>query len=106
MTYSQRFSHIRKYLELQISGFIAPYRSSAGRKFFIAENGCVGLCPMVAAVGDHIRVVSRACVPFVLRDTVDDAADVYTLIGGCYVHDLMDGKALTLPGDFKPFMIV
>jgi hypothetical protein len=45
--------------------------------------------PQFTAVGDHIVIFPGATIPFVLREA---GPSRYTLVGECYVHDVMDGE--------------
>lgn len=54
----------------------------------------VGLVPEAALADDLICVFDGGRVPFVVRKR----GPAYTLIGECYVHGMMHGEALQLPG--------
>lgn len=43
------------------------FQACDGRRFFITNNGDIGLAPDVAAVGDSVFVLEGCSVPFVLR---------------------------------------
>lgn len=61
------------------------------RRFCVTVDGYMGLVPKTAAKGDGICVFLGGAVPFVIRKA--DSGH-YCLVGECYVHGLMDGKAL------------
>jgi len=58
--------------------------------FFVSEGGYIGLCPCGALVGDLVCVVLGSEVPLVLRPKGEE----YLLVGGAYVHGIMDGEAM------------
>ncbi|KAL9109906.1 MAG: hypothetical protein Q9227_005429 [Pyrenula ochraceoflavens] len=58
-----------------------------GRKFFITEQGSMGLAPPQAQNGDSIVFFPGGLYPFVLRGREDGT---YTVIGDCYVYDFDD----------------
>jgi hypothetical protein len=60
------------------------------------EGGYVGLVPLSATVGDRISIFSGGIVPFVLRDSIE-RPDMFRLVGGCYIHGMMNGEALNFP---------
>ena len=69
----------------------AVSQSIYGRKFFVTEEGDMGIGPYDVQQGDHICLLPGAEVPFVLRsysehqiETVIDAR-AYTLVGECYL---------------------
>lgn len=64
-----------------------------GARFCVTRDGYMGLVPTRAAKGDAICVFMGGTVPFVIRET--DSGQ-YRLMGECYVHGLMDGKALDM----------
>ncbi|MCJ1245757.1 hypothetical protein MMC30_002961 [Trapelia coarctata] len=58
--------------------------------FFVSEKKYIGLCPCGTAVGDPICIIFGSEVPLVLRPKGDE----YLLVGGAYVHGIMDGEAM------------
>ncbi|KAF8857796.1 hypothetical protein BDZ45DRAFT_674423 [Acephala macrosclerotiorum] len=66
-------------------------RSTKGRRFFITENGYMGLGR--PEVGDEVWVLFGGDTPFVLRPSTSDPG-CHLLVGDCYVHGLMDGEAM------------
>ncbi|KAM0330173.1 hypothetical protein ACHAQA_004346 [Verticillium albo-atrum] len=65
------------------------------RRLAVSHNGYLSLVPALAEVGDVIAIIPGTTVPFVLRDKrYDQATDsnVYTLVGECYVHGIMNGE--------------
>lgn len=77
----------------QFMGFIASFRQATmNRRFFITEEGLMGLGPRLIEPGDLVCVLLGSRVPFVLRRKVD--GDRYVLVGECYCHGVMDGEAV------------
>ena len=62
-----------------------------GTRFCVTQDGYMGLVPTRAAKGDAICVFMGGAVPFVIRGTDNGR---FRLLGECYIHGLMDGKAL------------
>lgn len=79
------------------------------RRFFVTENGYMGLAPPHAEVGDMICVFYGGPMLYILRETGKDSHktlfhqlggrkegisdESYRLIGDCYVHGLMGGES-------------
>lgn len=61
------------------------------RRFCVTADGYMGLVPKGATKGDGICVFLGGAVPFVIRKA-NSGHDC--LVGECYVHGMMDGKAL------------
>jgi hypothetical protein len=63
--------------------------------FFTHENslGIITTCSGAVA-GDEIYVLLGGNTPFILRPEVE--RPFHQLIGPCYVHDYMDGKAISM----------
>ncbi|KAI0116918.1 heterokaryon incompatibility protein-domain-containing protein [Daldinia grandis] len=59
--------------------------TSYGRKFFITDEGSMGLAPPHAREGDDLVFIPGGKYPFVLRPRGDDT---YELIGDCFLYDL------------------
>ena len=64
-----------------------------GRRFCVTRDGYMGLVPTRAEKGDGICVFMGGAVPFVIHPTDNGQ---FRLVGECYVHGLMDGKALDM----------
>lgn len=62
---------------------------------FITQEGSLGIINTCscAQVGDEVYILSGGYTPLVLRRLENK---VYRLIGPCYVHDYMDGKAISM----------
>lgn len=63
--------------------------TTAGRSFFVTEKGYIGIGPADTRLGDIVSVFRGARVPFLVRLR---SADLFMLIGDCYVHEMMDDK--------------
>ena len=68
-------------------------------KFCVTEKGYAGLVPGESDIGDSICVFHGGRVPFVLRkpDFTQQnryGVSVWNLLGECYIHGIMHGRAL------------
>jgi hypothetical protein len=66
-------------------------RAVVRRTFIITQKGYMGLGPAYTQPGDKIYVLAGGQVPFILRPT--ENIGVFSLVGECYVHGIMDGEA-------------
>jgi hypothetical protein len=62
----------------------------ANRRAMRTQEGYVGLALGIAEVGDRIALFKGGKLPFVIRSRGSD----WELVGDCYVHGIMHGKAL------------
>ena len=77
------------------NAFINPFtRFSMGRRYFASDRGYVGWVPRHAREGDRICAFYGSRFPFVVRP----CRDGWTLVGACFMHGLMEGEAIDLPG--------
>ena len=67
------------------------WRALSGRRFFITDNGYMGLAPADVEVGDMICLLFGVEVPMVLRGEEKGHKEV---IGECYCHGIMEGEGL------------
>lgn len=65
-------------------------RACTSRRFFTTRKGYIGLGPSTLQTDDNICILFGGRTPYVLRPH----GQSYTLIGECYIHDIMFGKAL------------
>jgi len=63
-------------------------RAITGRKFFVTENGRMGLGPDDMSPGDEVFCLAGSPVPYVLTAFGEE----HRLVGECYVHGIMDGE--------------
>ncbi|PQE07254.1 hypothetical protein CJF31_00004949 [Rutstroemia sp. NJR-2017a BVV2] len=66
------------------------------RRFFVTENGYMGLGPAGMQVGDHLYILLGGQVPFILRnpDPAYFARNMFEVVGDAYTYGLMDGEAM------------
>jgi hypothetical protein len=74
----------------------------AYRRFFIADNGCIGLAPLEAKEGDMICVLFGAEVPCILRGK-DGRAEY---VGDTYFHSYMDSEAIDNTSNHPVFFMM
>ena len=73
-------------------GFAAlVYRAMSGRRFFVTDNGFIGLAPADVKEKDRIVLLFGVEVPMILRDLENGMMEV---IGACYCHGIMEGEGL------------
>jgi hypothetical protein len=62
---------------------------NSSKALCITEGGLMAMVPAKARSNDQIVILTGSPLPFVIRPI----NYYYTLIGICYLHDAMDGKA-------------
>src|SRR5262249_34310553 len=79
---------------------IAVTSATTNRRFFLTEQGYMGLGPMNMQVGDVVYILCGGNTPFLLRTagakSVPEVGEreCKILVGDCYVHGIMDGEAM------------
>jgi hypothetical protein len=68
-----------------------------GWRFVVTKKGYVGTVPNLAQAGDVIAIMKGGRVPFILQKS-NTKSGTFRLVGECYVHGLMNGEGLSLPG--------
>ena len=69
-------------------------RTGIKRKFFITDQGYMGIGSHLVEPGDKVCVLFGGSTPYIVRPT--SIPDEYLFLGECYVHGLMDGEAIKL----------
>jgi hypothetical protein len=69
-------------------------RTYLDRKFFITDQGYMGIGAHLMEAGDRVCVLFGGSTPYIVRPT--SVPDEYLFLGECYVHGLMDGEAIKL----------
>jgi hypothetical protein len=86
----------RQDWEASSSTFLSDLQNNmSGQRLIVTETGMLGIGPLEAKEGDLVAMFHGSRVPFILKDVGDHG---YTVIGGCYVHGVMDGEEFTKPG--------
>jgi hypothetical protein len=57
------------------------------------ESGLVGMMPLDTMLGDSVYIFTGGALPFILRPVVGFQSK-YKVIGGCYIHGIMDGEVV------------
>lgn len=71
--------------------FVASFQQATrNRRFFVTEEGHMGLGPRLTKPGDLVCVLLGSQVPFILRAV----GDWDVLVGECYCHGVMEGEAV------------
>ena len=69
-------------------------RTGNNRKFFITDQGYMGIGAYLMEPGDKVCVLFGGATPYIVRPT--SVPGEYLFLGECYVHGLMDGEAIKL----------
>lgn len=64
---------------------------SSGRKYFVSQQGYLGVGPMTTLQGDVSAIMFGMNIPLVLRPV---GGDHYQIVGEAYVHGIMDGEVM------------
>ncbi|KAF1996938.1 hypothetical protein P154DRAFT_607356 [Amniculicola lignicola CBS 123094] len=97
--YSTALEHIAtSALQEQSASYMAALGDTLhGWKFVITKRGYVGVVPNIASVGDVVVILKGGRVPFVLHAS-ETRFGALRLVGECYIHSIMNGEGLLLPG--------
>lgn len=68
-----------------------------GWRFVLTKRGYVGVVPNMAQIDDAIVILKGGRIPFILQES-EARPGAFRLIGGCYIHGMMNGEGLSLPG--------
>ena len=66
---------------------------NSGHTFCLFDDGRAGWVPDTAETGGRVAIFLGPGVPILLRPQ----GDAYTVVGGSYVHEMMDGQTLENP---------
>lgn len=69
-------------------------KAAQGRVFFTTLEGYIGLAPAAAEPQDQVSVLLGCRSPMVLRS---DGSNHYKVVGGCYIHGMMEDEAFLGP---------
>jgi hypothetical protein len=82
----------------QAASYIAALQGTLhGWRFIVTAKGYVGVVPNMAQVGDMVVILKGGRVPFAFKKS-EERDGAFRLIGECYIHCLMNGEGLGLPG--------
>ncbi|KAB5558118.1 heterokaryon incompatibility protein-domain-containing protein [Coniochaeta sp. 2T2.1] len=93
-----RRTHGDEELNLEYQNFTHVFAIHRLMRFCITEKGYMGLCSTEARVGDDVYILPGMQTPYTMRRTAGRQDNELRLVGRCYIHGIMDGEALTLPG--------
>jgi hypothetical protein len=71
-------------------------KTLSGRAFFLTEKGYFGIGPNDMQENDRVAVFHGGRTPFIIRPT--STKKKFHLVGDCYIHGLMRGEGLSIPG--------
>ena len=83
----QNFSQLPSYFQALMSNALSYQLCKT-------QSGLFGLVPNGSRLGDKIYLVAGSRIPFVLQP-LSALEDKYRLVGGCYVHGMMNGEAMS-----------
>lgn len=69
--------------------------------FCVTSHGMFCLAPRMAQAGDYMAILSGFQLPVAQRNVGPATAKYYELLGSCYVHRLMQGRAWRSIGKFE-----
>lgn len=82
----------------QSASYIAALQDTLhGWRFVVTKRGYVGVVPNMARIGDVIAILKGGRVPFILQESMARPG-AFRLVGGCYIHCMMNGEGLSLQG--------
>ncbi len=73
---------------LELADLFFPIPLSKGRRMAKTQKERIGLVPAETLPGDKVVLIAGSSFPFILRLT---SSSRYRLVGGSYIHDIMDG---------------
>ena len=77
-----------------------------GRRFCVTERGYIGWAPLYTTSGDLVCILHGSRTPFLLRsDASDQERRIYTLVGECFFHGMMDGEMLSADCPMEEFIV-
>ena len=94
----QRFTMSSDSIQVLSSQLMLSIR----RRFFVTSTGLCGMGPRGMQAGDSVCLFYGGDVPYVLRPAGDG---LYTFVGHCYLHGMMDGEGLDLGLSEEEFRI-
>jgi hypothetical protein len=69
--------------------------------FCLTAHGLMCLTPHIAGIGDYVAIMSGFRLPTTLRRVSTSEQGFYELLGPCYMHRMMRGRAWSLIEEFK-----
>lgn len=69
--------------------FSQKMSTAYGRRMVKTQSGLIGMATGDVEVGDSVALFEGGKVPLVVREKDQD----YILVGDCYLHGIMDGRA-------------
>lgn len=97
--YAMAFGHmVADSFPKESTSYIAALQDTLhGWRFVITKRGYVGVVPNMARIGDVISILKGGRVPFILQESLPRPG-AFRLVGGCYIHGMMNGEGLSLQG--------
>ena len=89
----ETMDHLLRATAIQREATLRATRVLAWRRLVTTDAGYLGIVPAGAEAGDMIAMLGGCGVPLVLRPRGEDRPR-FSIIGECYVHDVMSGEVL------------
>lgn len=89
---------------LPLSRYERELRRQLFRCPFITDNGYVGISPPYIQEGDCVCIFPGGRIPYILRPQLE--SDTFRLVGGAYVHGVMNGEYLQTEREVRSFLLV
>lgn len=85
---------------------------ASGRKFVVTKAGYMGMVPPKSEIGDVVPIILGARTTLLLRKSTDSSpgeeseVQPYELVGGCYIHGMMNGEAMDESYQMESILLV
>lgn len=79
-------------------------KTLSGRAFFLTEKGYLGIGPNDMQENDTVAVFHGGRTPFIIRPS--STKKEFHLVGDCYIHGLMRGEGLSIPGTKEQMFVI
>jgi hypothetical protein len=95
---STAYAMSARSLRKRSASYIAALQDTPlGWRFVITKRGYAGVVPNMAQIGDVVAIMKGGRVPFILQKSTARPWS-FRLVGECYIHCMMNGEGLSLPG--------
>ncbi|KAI0164377.1 HET-domain-containing protein [Hypoxylon sp. FL1284] len=86
--------------------FETSFTHSLNLRIFRTSRGHLGCGSLSCKEGDRVWIIQGSRVPLMLRPAGKGGSDVYSLVGGTYLHGFMQGEALLGDPEFSDVTLV
>jgi hypothetical protein len=96
-------AELTESLNLLAGGDEAWFDGPGTWRFCTTDTGLIGLVPWAVEIGDVVCVVAGVEVPLIMKRSFDPAR--YQLVGGGYIHGMMDGEEVEVDAWVTEFIL-